>query len=69
MASGRVKWWNDKKGFGFIAQDNGQDVFVHYGSIVGDGFRSLTEGEEVVFDLVASNKGPKAENVRRKNGQ
>ena len=66
MASGTVKWWNDKKGFGFITQPNGQDVFVHYGAILGEGFRTLTEGEEVMFDLIASNKGPKAENVRRK---
>jgi CspA family cold shock protein len=65
MASGRVKWFNGKKGFGFIAQDSGQDVFVHHTSILGKGYRTLNEGEEVVFDVVASDKGPKAENVQR----
>jgi len=65
MASGKVKWWDNKKGFGFISQDNGQDVFVHNKGIAGDGFKVLKEGEEVVFDVVASEKGPKAENVKR----
>jgi CspA family cold shock protein len=65
MASGKVKWWNNKKGFGFIAQESGQDVFVHHTSIVGQGFKNLNEGEEVLFDIVASDKGPKAENVQR----
>ena len=67
MASGKVKWWDNKKGFGFISQHEGQDVFVHHKGIVGDGFKVLTEGEEVSFDVVASDKGPKAENVRRQN--
>ena len=49
MASGKVKWWNEKKGFGFIAQESGQDVFVHHTSILGGGFKNLTEGEEVLF--------------------
>src|SRR6185369_7610584 len=61
MASGKVKWWDNKKGFGFIAQDSGQDVFVHHTSIVGKGFKTLNEGDEVAFDIVASDKGPKAE--------
>jgi CspA family cold shock protein len=65
MASGKVKWWDNKNGFGFISQDNGQDVFVHHKGITGDGFKVLKEGEEVVFDVVASEKGPKAENVKR----
>ena len=65
MASGKVKWWDNTKGFGFIAQEAGQDVFVHYSSIVGKGFKTLNEGEEVIFDIVSSDKGPKAENVQR----
>jgi CspA family cold shock protein len=65
MASGKVKWWDNKKGFGFIAQEQGQDVFVHHTAIVGNGFKTLNEGEEVLFDVVASDKGPKAENVHR----
>lgn len=65
MASGKVKWWNNKSGYGFIAQPDGRDVFVHHSSIKGEGFKTLHEGEEVIFDLVASDKGPKAENVQR----
>ena len=65
MASGKVKWWNNKSGFGFIAQDAGEDVFVYHTSVLGEGFKVLHEGEEVIFDIVASEKGPKAENVRR----
>jgi cold shock protein len=65
MASGKVKWWDNKKGFGFISQENGQDVFVHHKGIAGDGFKVLKEGEDVIFDIVTSEKGPKAENVKR----
>lgn len=65
MASGKVKWFDNKKGFGFIIGDAGQDVFVHHSSIQGGGFKTLNEGEPVSFDVVASDKGPKAENVQR----
>jgi len=65
MASGKVKWWDNKKGFGFISQESGQDVFVHHTSIVGQGFKTLNQGDEVLFDIVSSDKGPKAENVKR----
>jgi CspA family cold shock protein len=65
MASGKVKWFDNKKGFGFIAQDSGQDVFVHFSSIEGDGFKTLLEGEEVIFEVVASDKGLKAQHVHR----
>lgn len=65
MASGKVKWFDVKKGFGFIAQESGKDVFVHYRSIVGAGFKVLNEGDEVSFDLVTGEKGFKAENVKR----
>lgn len=65
MASGKVKWFDNTKGFGFIAQEAGQDVFVHFSSIQGKGFRTLNEGEEVSFDIVDSDKGLKAQNVQR----
>ena len=65
MATGTVKWFNDAKGFGFITMgDESKDVFVHYSAIEGDGFRTLTEGQKVEFDLVEGEKGPSAENVR-----
>jgi CspA family cold shock protein len=64
MARGKVKWWDNKKGLGFIAQDGGQDVFVHHTAIVGNGFKTLREGEEVIFEIVASEKGPKADKVQ-----
>jgi CspA family cold shock protein len=63
MAKGVVKWFNDSKGFGFIEQENGEDVFVHFSSIQGDGFKSLAEGEAVSFDVVQGAKGPQAANV------
>jgi CspA family cold shock protein len=65
MASGKVKWFDNKKGFGFISQPSGQDVFVHHSSIIGSGFKTLNEGEEVNFEVVSSDKGPKAQNVQR----
>ena len=65
MASGKVKWFDNKKGFGFIAQDTGQDVFVHHTSIMGGGFKTLNEGETVTFEVIASDKGLKAQNVER----
>ncbi len=65
MASGKVKWFDNKKGFGFIAQESGQDVFVHHTSIQGSGFKTLQEGEAVSFEIVNSEKGPKAQNVQR----
>jgi CspA family cold shock protein len=65
MAEGTVKWFNDSKGFGFIEQDNGPDVFVHFSAITGDGFKSLSEGARVSFDVVEGQKGPQASNVVR----
>ena len=65
MASGKVKWFDNKKGFGFIAQDTGEDVFVHHTSIQGKGYKTLNEGEVVTFDIVESGKGLKAQNVQR----
>jgi len=64
MATGTVKWFNDSKGFGFIKQEGGEDVFCHNSAIVADGFRSLTEGQTVEFDVKRGPKGLQAENVR-----
>lgn len=61
---GKVKWFNEAKGFGFITQDDGSDVFVHYSAIEGSGFRTLTQGQEVEFDVGSGPKGPQAERVR-----
>ncbi len=65
MASGKVKWWDRKKGYGFIVGESGKDVFVHYTTIRGNGYRSLNEGDAVTYDLVQGPKGLKAENVER----
>ena len=65
MATGIVKWFNDSKGIGFIEQENGKDVFVHHSAINGTGFKSLTMGERVTFDVVQGAKGPAAANVAR----
>jgi len=68
MASGKVKWFDNRKGFGFITQDSGHDVFVHHSCIVGNGYKSLNEGDEVSFELTSGDKGLKAQNVQRQNG-
>ena len=65
MASGKVKWFNNKKGFGFIIEESGQDVFVHHSSILGGGYKTLNEGEVVTFEAVSSDRGLKAHNVQR----
>ncbi len=64
MANGKVKWFNDAKGFGFIEQDSGEDVFVHYSAIQTEGYRSLKEGQNVEFELAKADKGWRAANVR-----
>jgi CspA family cold shock protein len=65
MANGKVKWFNEKKGYGFIEQENGKDVFVHYDAINMEGFKTLKEGEAVTFDVVEGPKGPQAANVQK----
>lgn len=65
MATGTVKWFDSKKGFGFVVNPDGKDVFVHFSSIVGDGFRSLKEGEPVEYEEIAGTKGLSAQQVRR----
>jgi CspA family cold shock protein len=65
MATGRVKWFNDAKGYGFIERDGGGDVFVHFSAIQMDGFKTLQEGQAVQFDIVEGPKGPQAANVTK----
>ncbi|WP_033828692.1 cold-shock protein [Bacillus andreraoultii] len=65
MATGKVKWFNAEKGFGFIQQEDGSDVFVHYSAIQGDGFKTLEEGQSVSFDIEEGQRGPQAVNVQK----
>ncbi len=65
MVNGTVKWFNDSKGFGFLEQENGEDVFVHFSAINGQGFKSLAEGDKVTFEVVKGPKGLQAANVNR----
>jgi CspA family cold shock protein len=65
MAEGTIKWFNDSKGYGFISQEDGKDVFVHYTAIESEGFRSLVEGDRVEFELTDGEKGPQASKVRK----
>lgn len=65
MAEGNVKWFSDQKGYGFIEQDNGNDIFVHHSQIIGSGFKSLSEGDRVSFEVGSGQKGPAAQNVRK----
>jgi CspA family cold shock protein len=65
MASGTVKWFDNKKGYGFIAQSTGEDVFVHHTAIEGEGFKTLNEGEPVTFEVINTDRGLKAQNVTK----
>jgi cold shock protein len=65
MQNGKVKWFNNEKGFGFIEVEGGDDVFVHFSAITGEGFKSLEEGQEVSFEIVEGNRGPQAANVTK----
>lgn len=65
MATGTVKWFNDSKGFGFISQESGEDVFVHFSAVIQEGFKTLAEGQKVEFDVVEGPKGLQAANVRK----
>lgn len=65
MQKGKVKWFNNEKGYGFIEVEGGDDVFVHFSAIQGDGYKSLEEGQEVSFEIVEGNRGPQAANVEK----
>ena len=65
MSQGTVKWFNEAKGYGFITTDEGKDVFVHYSAIMGDGFKTLAEGQKVSFEITQGAKGPQASNVQK----
>ena len=65
MTLGTVKWFSEEKGYGFLSQDGGEDVFVHYSEIQGDGFRTLKEGDKVEFEITQGKKGPQAVNARK----
>ena len=65
MPEGKVKWFNEAKGFGFIEQDGGKDLFVHFTAITGEGFKTLSEGQRVSFEVEETSKGPKAKNVQK----
>ena len=67
MSEGKVKWFNPRKGYGFIATEDGRDIFVHYANISGDGYKTLVEGDPVSFDIVEGEKGLRAENVVQKS--
>jgi CspA family cold shock protein len=67
MLDGKVKWFNPRKGYGFIATEDGRDIFVHYSSISGDGYKTLVEGDDVTFEIVEGEKGLRAENVVSKS--
>ncbi|MBN3038843.1 MAG: cold-shock protein [Candidatus Omnitrophica bacterium] len=65
MAQGKIKWFSNSKGYGFIAQDDGQDVFIHFSAIQGEGYKSLQEGDTVEYELAQGEKGPQAKNVKK----